>query len=136
MPVKTPPTNPVFFIEEAEALLIALGDIKAELAPLEKKEAEIKAELRKWSDKNRHFFAEAKSCQLKHGLLTYSTRTDLKVSKQFDVSQLKGYLHVLKPDATKVKEELLDNPKAFAKVMKAAGLELVEKESFTAKANT
>ena len=136
MPVKTPPTTPKQAQQQADAQLNALGDIKAEMTPLEKKEKEIKAELTKWAERNRALFAEANSCKLEHGMLTYQQRAELEYGSEWHPKALANkYPQLLKADTTGIKKQLDKDP-GFADIMAKADILLTSKEVLQIKANT
>lgn len=127
--------NPInLTLNEAEALLIALGDVQNELAPLEKREKEIKAALKAWAEANRQLFGTDNSLGLEHGLLTYSRRMEAVLGEGYDPAVLAKKRPLwLKPDGTAIRRDLAKKPE-LAELLEKAHIALEEKEVFTVKA--
>jgi hypothetical protein len=121
-------------ITAGEALLVALADIQQELKPLQKKEKEVKDELKKWAEKNRSLFNGESSLDLLNGILTYSQRADVEYVDEWQPKKLAAKYPALLQIKASALEKALDTDAKLAALAEEAGISLVYKEVFTAKA--
>lgn len=121
-------------MKEAETLLIALGDINAQLKPLEKQADDVKKQLKSWAEKNRKLFDGESSLAFDHGTLTFQQRMEAEYGESWNPSDLaKKAPQLLQLKATEARKEAEKNSKIGDLIVKS-GVSFVAKETFLAKA--
>ena len=121
-------------IKEADSLLIALGDINAQLKPLEKQAEDVKKQLKAWAEKNRELFDGESSLSLEHGTLTWQQRMEAEYGEDWNPTDLaKKAPHLLQLKAADARKEAEKGGK-IADLLTKANVKFLAKETFLAKA--